>query len=72
MKVKNVSARLHWVGAVMCVPGEITEVDDMYASAIDKTELMLVDEPVAYAEPVEEPTKVPADKPKTTRRRKSQ
>ncbi len=65
MKVKNVSARLHWVGAVMCVPGEITEIDDMYASAIDKTELMLVDEPV------EEPTKVPADKPKTTRRRKS-
>lgn len=70
MKVKNVSARLHWVGAVMCVPGEITEIDDMYASAIDKTELMLVDEPVVYGgEEKSEPAH--KDESKPTRRRKS-
>ena len=71
MKVKNVSARLHWVGTVMCIPGEIAEIDDSYATAINAADLVLVDEPVAYAEPIEEPTEVPADKPKITRRRKS-
>jgi len=71
MKVKNVSARLHWVGTVMCIPGEIAEIDDSYATAINPDDLVLVDEPVAYAAPAEEPVKAPADKPKTTRRRKS-
>jgi hypothetical protein len=64
MKVKNMSARLHWVGDVMCVPGEIAEIDDKYASAINKDELV----PVVDDEPADAPAE---DKPtKRTRRAK--
>lgn len=68
MKVKNMSARLHWVGDVMCVPGEIAEIDDKYASAINKDELV----PVVEEAPADEAADAPAeDKPaKRTRRAK--
>jgi len=69
MKVKNVSARLHWVGDVMCVPGEIATIDEKYASAINKAELV----PVVEDAPAGEAAGAPAeDKPakRTTRRAK--
>ena len=42
MKVKNISARAHWVGSVMCVPGVEAEIDDAYANAINRDELVPV------------------------------
>jgi len=68
MKVKNMSARLHWVGDVMCVPGEIAEIDDKYASAINTGELL----PVVEEAPADESADTPVeDKPaKRTRRAK--
>lgn len=57
MKVKNVSARLHWVGEVKCVPGEVAEIADMYATAINTEELVPVEDvkPDAPTEEVKKP-----------------
>ena len=42
MKVKNISARPHWVGDVLIAPGEIKDVSDEYANAINKADLVEV------------------------------
>ena len=40
MKVKNISARPHWVGDVLIAPGEVKEIAEAYANAINKAELV--------------------------------
>lgn len=40
MKVKNVSARPHWVGDVLIAPGETKDVSDEYANAINRHDLV--------------------------------
>lgn len=40
MKLKNISARPHWVGDVLIAPGETKDVSDEYANAINKAELV--------------------------------
>ena len=40
MKVKNVSARPHWVGDVLIAPGEVKEIAEAYANAINKADLV--------------------------------
>lgn len=42
MKVKNISARPHWVGDVLIAPGETKDVSDEYANAINKADLVEV------------------------------
>ena len=42
MKLKNISARPHWVGDVLIAPGEIKDVSDEYANAINKADLVEV------------------------------
>lgn len=42
MKVKNISARLHSVGGVDIIPGEVAEIPDSWADAINKAELVEV------------------------------
>ena len=42
MKVKNVSARPHWVGDVLIAPGEVKEIAEAYANAINKADLVEV------------------------------
>lgn len=51
MLVKNVSARLHHVGAVSIAPGEEKEIGDEYASAINPAELIAVETPVKRGRP---------------------
>ena len=45
MKVKNISARPHWVGDVLIAPGETKDVSDEYANAINRNDLV-EDKPV--------------------------
>ena len=45
MKVKNISARPHWVGDVLIAPGETKDVSDAYANAINRHDLV-EDKPV--------------------------
>ena len=40
MKVKNVSARPHWVGDVLIAPGETKDIAEAYANAINRAELV--------------------------------
>ena len=40
MKVKNVSARPHWVGDVLIAPGEVKDIAEAYANAINRAELV--------------------------------
>ncbi len=40
MKVKNVSARPHWVGDVLIAPGEVKEIAGAYANAINRNDLV--------------------------------
>ena len=40
MKLKNISARPHWVGDVLIAPGETKDVSDEYANAINKADLV--------------------------------
>ena len=40
MKVKNISARPHWVGDVLIAPGEVKDTAEAYANAINKAELV--------------------------------
>lgn len=42
MKVKNVSARPHWVGDVLIAPGEVKDIAEAYANAINKADLVEV------------------------------
>lgn len=49
MKVKNVSARPHWVGDVLIAPGETKDVSDEYANAINRNDLV-EDKPVESEE----------------------
>jgi hypothetical protein len=39
MKLKNISARPHWVGDVLIAPGETKYVSDEYANAINRNDL---------------------------------
>jgi hypothetical protein len=52
VKVKNVSSRLHHVGDVLVVPGEIAEVEDTYSASINRDELITIAADVAPALPV--------------------
>lgn len=72
MKVKNVSARLHWVGDVMCIPGQEAEIGDEWAASIDKAELVPVESPAIEPVVSAEPSKPAAEKAvkRTTRRAK--
>ena len=45
MKVKNISARPHWVGDVLIAPGEVKDIAEAYANAINRVELV-EDKPV--------------------------
>ena len=45
MKVKNISARPHWVGDVLIAPGEVKDIAEAYANAINKADLV-EDKPV--------------------------
>ena len=49
MKLKNISARPHWVGDVLIAPGETKDVSDEYANAINRTDLV-EDKPVEVEE----------------------
>ena len=49
MKVKNVSARPHWVGDVLIAPGEVKEIAEAYANAINRNDLV-EDKPVEAEE----------------------
>ena len=49
MKLKNISARLHWVGYVMIAPGETKDVSDEYANSINRNDLV-EDKPVEAEE----------------------
>ena len=40
MKLKNISARPHWVGDVLIAPGETKDVSDEYANAINRNDLV--------------------------------
>ena len=40
MKVKNISARPHWVGGVLIAPGEVKDIAEAYANAINRAELV--------------------------------
>ena len=42
MKVKNISARPHWVGDVLIAPGEVKDIAEAYANAINKADLVEV------------------------------
>ena len=42
MKVKNISARPHWVGDVLIAPGEVKDIPEAYANAINKADLVEV------------------------------
>ena len=42
MKVKNISARPHWVGDVLIVPGEEKEIPKGFENAINKADLVEV------------------------------
>ena len=53
MKVKNVSARPHWVGDVLIAPGEVKEIAEAYANAINKADL--VEENAAAPAPAKKP-----------------
>lgn len=54
MKLKNTSARGHWIGDVLIAPGEVKEVAEMWRGAYNQAEL---EEVVDAPEPVEsEPT----------------
>lgn len=45
MKVKNISARPHWVGDVLIAPGEVKDIPEAYANAINRNDLV-EDKPV--------------------------
>ena len=45
MKLKNNSARPHWIGDVLIVPGETAEVNDMWEGAYNTAELEKLDSP---------------------------
>ena len=49
MKVKNVSARPHWVGDVLISPGEVKNIAEAYANAINRNDLV-EDKPVEAEE----------------------
>ena len=57
MKVKNVSARPHWVGDVLIAPGEVKNIAEAYANAINKAELVEVKAPVPSAKAPVAPAK---------------
>ena len=57
MKVKNVSARPHWVGDVLIAPGEVKDIPEAYANAINKAELVEVKAPVQGAKAPVAPAK---------------
>lgn len=42
MKVKNVSARPHWVGDVLIAPGEEKDIPKGFETAINKADLVEV------------------------------
>ena len=42
MKVKNISARPHWVGDVLIAPGEEKEIPKGFDNAINKADLVEV------------------------------
>lgn len=44
MLVKNISARVHHVGDVVIGPGETKEVDAAYKSALNLSELQIVEQ----------------------------
>ena len=44
MKLKNNSARPHWIGNVMIAPGAIETVDDEWKGAYNAKDLELVEE----------------------------
>ena len=56
MLVKNVSARLHHVGAVSIAPGEEKEIGDEYANAINPVDLIAVETPVKRGRPAKSAT----------------
>ena len=45
MKLKNISARPHWVGDVLIAPGETKDIAEAYTNAINRAELV-EDKPV--------------------------
>jgi hypothetical protein len=52
MKLKNNSARGHWLGAVLIAPLETKEVGDEWRNAYNKTDLEeIVDKVVEVSEP---------------------
>lgn len=51
MQVENVSARLHHVGSVSIAPGEVKDIDEAYASAINAAELVAVETPAKRGRP---------------------
>jgi hypothetical protein len=42
MKLKNNSARPHWIGNILIAPGTVAEVDDEYRGAYNAAELQEV------------------------------
>lgn len=59
MKVKNVSARPHWVGDVLIAPGEEKEIPKGFENAINKADLVEVKTAPA-AKPAAQKPGVPA------------
>ena len=43
MKLKNISARLHWIGEESIAPGETKEVPDAYDGAFNANDLVKVE-----------------------------
>lgn len=53
MKLKNISARLHWIGEESIAPGETKEVPDVYDGAFNANDLVKVE--IAKSEQPEKP-----------------
>lgn len=53
MKLKNISARLHWIGEESIAPGETKEVSDAYDGAFNANDLVKVE--IAKSEQPEKP-----------------
>lgn len=50
MKLKNISARPHWIGDTLIVPGDTVEVDAVWRGAVNANELIEVVEEVESPE----------------------
>lgn len=53
MKLKNISARGHWIGDALIAPGEVKDVPEVWRSAYNRADLVDVADAVEVSEATE-------------------